>query len=75
MKKSTGQDAPASSGAMTDDVVREFADEIAKAAISHLQIQYPAALASVPASAQVSLRNFIKAQVISRFSHFIEKPL
>jgi hypothetical protein len=41
---------------------QEIGHEIAMGAIAHLDVMYPAALAAVPSSATVSLRNCITAE-------------
>ncbi len=45
----------------------EHADRIARAAVDHLKIQYPAALKAVSRSAELSMRNSIKTNIRSRF--------
>ncbi len=45
----------------------EHASAIARAAVDHLRIHYPAALKSVGSSAKRSLRNSVRAHIRSRF--------
>lgn len=45
----------------------EHGHEIARGAVDHLKIQYPAALKAVPRTAELSLRNSVKANIRSRF--------
>ena len=45
----------------------EHADQIARAAVDHLKIYYPAALKAVSKSAETSMRNRIKASIRSRY--------
>lgn len=49
------------------EVVEEHADAIARIAIAHLRIAYPAALKAVPRTAQTSLANVIRNAVKARF--------
>ncbi len=49
----------------------EHAHQIARGAIEHLKTFYPAALGSVPKSAERSLRNSIKADIRRRLGPLI----
>lgn len=46
-------------------LVREIAMDIGKAAVEHLEIMYPAALAAVPKTARLSLRNCIHNEIMA----------
>lgn len=49
------------------EIVEEHADAIARIAIAHLRIAYPAALKAVPRTAQISLAGVIRNAVKARF--------